>query len=640
MYEAIETGINKVLIVEDERLVAMLIESHLVDLGYFVSRICNSGEEAIKYLRENQVDIVLMDVKLSGELDGIQTAKTLIDLYNLPVIFITAYADSGTFNKAKLSSPYGYLTKPINKGDLKNNIELAIYKHHMFRILQENEEKYRLLFNSTNDMVFVNSIDEEYKIGAFIEVNNVLCNYTGFSREELSKMKFVDILDETALDNYLKAIDKIKNKNSFLFEAEIKSKNQNRLLVEVNSYQFSLKGQEGIISIARNITEKRQLEIQLLQSQKMEAIGRLSGCIAHDFNNFLTIVLCNADLILNTMNPEDPNYNRVNSIREASERTSKIVKQLLSMSKTEQFENVNLDINTLLKKMFNMLDKLVPEKVKFSLRLSQDIPLISVDPSRIEGVILNLFINALDALEEGGELIISTERIDSDHDSFLINGNSEIQSLVLIQVIDTGIGIPPEILENIFDPFYTTKKHGTGLGLSTVYGIIHQLGGHVLVDSTFGKGSVFSLYIPATTESEKNIKKSADIPEPSLLKGREKILVVEDDQTLLEFTMEFLKGLGYNIETAYNGDIAFDIIQEKGKSFDLMLIDAILPGKSSKEIIELYKNASENPRILCMSGYGDSVIDREGLSSIDLKIIKKPFTSSFLAVTIREMLDN
>lgn len=639
MYELVKSN-NRVLIVEDERLIATLIENYLIDLGYEVSGICTKGEEAIRKLSDTPVDIVLMDVKLGGELDGIQTTKTISKLYKLPVIFITAYTDPRTFYRAKLSSTYGWLTKPINKNDLKINIELALYKHHILKVAQENEEKYRLLFNSTNDLVFVNHLDKEHRIGRFIEVNHVMCRLTGYGHDELMNIGFIDLIEESRLPEYLEFIKKLKEERSFLFETEIASKLKKKMLVEVNSYQFRFKNEEAILSIARDITERRHLEIQLLQSQKMEAIGRLSGGIAHDFNNFLTVVLGNVDLLLTRLKPDDKNYKPILNIKEASERTSKIVKQLLSMSKVDQYESIDIDINDLLKKMHSMLDRLVPENVRFSLRLSPEIPDVSVDPSRIESVILNLFINALDALGNGGELIISTERKSGKDLPEIVDRIYNISDSVTIKVQDTGEGIPNEMLENIFDPFFTTKKHGTGLGLSSVYGIVHQIGGHISVDSKVGFGTEFSIYLPPSrTEASKSQENKAKTISNNLPGGNECIFIIEDERTLLEFTQEFLSIFGYRVLVADNGDDAWQIIEQQGSEIDLMLIDVVLPGISSIELINFYEKVNPRSRIICMSGYGDGIIDREGLGSKGHRLIKKPFSSSYLVTLIRETLD-
>lgn len=639
MNGSVEKEIVRVLIVEDESLIAILIEKHLQDLGYSITGICSSGEEAISSLEGKPSEVVLMDVQLSGELDGIQTAKTISDKFKIPVIFITSYTDKNTFNKAKLSSPYGFLTKPINKDELRVNIELALYKHQMYKMLEENEEKYRLLFNSTNDLVFVNKLDGDFRIGEFIEVNECLCRLTGYSREDLMNMHFVDILTDNKAVEFKSHIGKYNDANSFLFETEFKTRNEGKLVVEVNSYQFTLKGEEGILSIARNITERRQLEIQLLQSQKMEAIGRLSGSIAHDFNNFLTVVLGNADLMISTIKPSDPNYARINSIKEASERTSRIVKQLLSMSKTEYYDNIELNINVLLEKMYEMLERLVPENIKFSLSLGKDVPSIYVDPSRIEGVVLNLFINALDALKDGGELIITTEKSTEPEVQHPVGQNNIAREYLLLKVADTGEGMPPHVVENIFDPFYTTKKHGTGLGLSTVYGVIHQLRGHLSVISNPGKGTVFSMYIPSSKGICNPPEYSSDNRSNAIIGGTETILVVEDNHTLLEFTADLLKELGYNVLSCDNGDKASEIITKSGSHIDLMLIDAVIPGKTSTEIMDLFKGANAGQKLICMTAYSDSVIEQEGLTEKGITLIKKPFTSSYLAGMIRKMLD-
>jgi len=391
----------------------------------------------------------------------------------------------------------------------------------------------------------------------------------------------------------------------------------------------------GAVHILKDISEKRNLENQLQQSQKMEAINRLAGQVAHDFNNFLMIILGNTEMILESREKKEFPLEMLKNIYETTERAIQLNRQLLTFCRRQSFEPIPVQLNDLLRTLIRNLSPLMGEDINCLLETCDDLKTIKADPSQIEQIILNLMINAKEAMPRGGRLYITTEnRVIRVKDYELEPGD-----YVTLTIQDTGTGMPPDIMERIFDPFYTTKESGTGLGLSTVYGIIEQLKGKIHVTSEVNSGTCFEITFPV-------LKDKAGRTEPEVLKrevkiqpGKETVLVVDDDQSVCRLLETILSRLGYKVLRATHAGEALDTARSCGEKIDLLLVDVVLPDRPGPELARELKRTFKELKVLYISGYADDRTSDPVIMRDRDHFLNKPFTIQSLARRVRHILD-
>jgi len=399
------------------------------------------------------------------------------------------------------------------------------------------------------------------------------------------------------------------------------------------------------VAVKRDITErlldseeKAKLQEQLQQAQKLESIGRLAGGVAHDFNNMLSIILGYGDILLNKLHPQDPMRDAVFEIVEAGKRSAALTRQLLAFSRKQTLSPEVLSLNKVIKNLEKMLRRLIGEDIRMELRLSNDLSMTLADPGQIEQVIMNLSVNARDAMPGGGRLVIETGDADLDEAYVKEHPDSQAGRQVMLSISDTGCGMSDEVLSKIFEPFFTTKEQGkgTGLGLATVYGIVRQSGGHISVQSEPGKGSVFRIYLPPTTAVME-----AKGPETAAeeVKGEgQQILLVEDEPSLRKLCQAVLSQKGYKVVSAANGGEALMLIEEKGLRPDLLVTDVILPGFSGMVLAERLLKSRPELKVLFMSGYTDETVARHGVLKPGTPFINKPFDIRNFTEKVRQVL--
>ncbi|MGD9488786.1 MAG: transporter substrate-binding domain-containing protein [Calditrichaceae bacterium] len=397
----------------------------------------------------------------------------------------------------------------------------------------------------------------------------------------------------------------------------------------------------ALIGVARDITERKRLENQLHQSQKMEAIGQLAGGVAHDFNNLLTIIRGYCELLLLKVKDNDSIIKSITQIDDAARRAESLTQQLLALSRKQILQPKILDLNEMIIKTKNILTRLIPENIEVSTNLSHELLYIKSDPGQIEQVIMNLVLNARDAMPEGGRLTIETKLLSLDATNVQQYPGFKTGTYVSMLVSDTGHGMEKEIQPHIFEPFFTTKgkaKH-SGLGLATVYGIVRQSDGHILLDSEAGNGTTFRVYFlkedKAASNSSDNDKTSGND-----LDGSETILVVEDEERVRQVICETLRARGYRVLESPDGDQALLVCKRHKEQIDLLLTDVVMPKMNGKELVEKLQPIRPDIRILYMSGYTDDAIVDQGKLNPDTEFIQKPFTPLALARKIRSVLDN
>ncbi len=397
---------------------------------------------------------------------------------------------------------------------------------------------------------------------------------------------------------------------------------------------------EEIVERKRAEEERISLQEQLQQAQKMEAIGQLAGGVAHDFNNLLTIITGYSDLMLSQLNEEDSLYGDVIEIKRAAERASTLTRQLLAFSRKQVLQPKILDLNQLVANLDKMLRRLIGEDIELVTKMDEKLGRIKADPGQIEQVVLNLVVNARDAMPKGGRLTIETANAELDEYYTRTHLGVKPGHYVMISISDTGAGMTPEVKERIFEPFFTTKEkgRGTGLGLSTVYGIVKQSEGYIWVYSEPGQGTTFKIYFPVIEDMVESLESTPD--SKKTVRGTETILLVEDEEMVRGLVRMILERNGYHVLEASGGENALRIAQEyRSQPIHLMVTDVVMPGMSGRELVDCMKILRPEIKILYISGYTNDAIIRHGVLGEGTAFLQKPFTANILTHKIREVLD-
>jgi len=390
----------------------------------------------------------------------------------------------------------------------------------------------------------------------------------------------------------------------------------------------------------RDVTVRRQLEEQLRQSQKMEAVGALAGGVAHDFNNLLTVIRGHADLLADSLDPSRPERDDVDEIIVAAKRAAALTHHLLAFSRKQMLQPVPLDLNEVVASLAPMLRRLIDVNIEIALTPADDLGVITADPGQMEQVLMNLVVNARDAMPNGGRVSISTKNVVVEvgsHPEF--SNGPPSGSFVLLTVSDTGHGIPVESRERVFEPFFTTKEvgKGTGLGLSTVFGIVKQSGGYLALESEVGRGTSFHIYFPLSAASE--VSTSRNVAPASDRKGSEVVLVTEDEDAVRTLVRRVLEKSGYTVLTARDGTEALRLAAEQGDAIDLLLTDVKMPGIGGVELALQIRRICPRIRVLYMSGFAEDNADRRAELREGVNLIDKPFTGGELSRAVRSALD-
>ncbi len=390
-----------------------------------------------------------------------------------------------------------------------------------------------------------------------------------------------------------------------------------------------------------DVTEQRALEQQLRQSQKMEAIGRLAGGIAHDFNNLLMVISGYSEFLLERLGPDPGLRGPAKEISAAAERATSLTRQLLAFSRKQMLTPKVLDLNAVITENLKMLTRLIGEDIDLVMIPGSELGAVKADPGQIEQVILNLAVNARDAMPRGGKLTIETANVTLDEAYARVHAPVQPGDYTMLAITDTGVGMDTETQTRIFEPFFTTKgTKGTGLGLSTVYGIVKQSGGYIWVYSEPGKGTSFKIYMPhVTAEEVAAVEQPAITPVTALETPRETILVVEDEVNLRRLTRQFLDNQGYTVLEAADGAAAVQICVAHQGIIHLMLTDVIMPGMNGRELAQRVSEIRPNMKVLYMSGYTENAIGHNGTLDAGITLLQKPFTLHALKAKVREVLD-
>ena len=657
---------NYVLYVEHHAMDIDLTLKHFADRAPRVTiQTVGTCREALELLRQGvDIDLVLTDLRMP-DMSGLVFLKEARSLdIAIPFIVITGKGDEETAVAALKMGAYDYIVKgeryldqlpravdhaighyrliqmnqKLNEELKEMNVVLQENVHQRVEELEESQRRFRTFFDDSP----VGNVMTD-KEGRLLQTNPVIRNLLGYSEEEIQRLTLLDIIypddraeSETCFRQLLDG-----SQRQFRCEKRLISKTGEPICcrMAVSSVQNDRGEFEWAMGAIEDIRGQKDLERQLLQSQKMEAVGRLTGGIAHDFNNILTAIIGHSDVLLLDHGPADPGYQHMVTIKDAAQRAAGLIRQLLAFSRRQILEPVTLDLNRMLENLKNLVPRLIGEDVLYSFDLSQDLKPIKADPSMVEQVILNLIVNARDAMANGGQLTLATENQFLDQAFCHQHRDLKPGDHVVISVTDTGTGILEEVADHMFEPFFTTKPDGTGLGLSTVYGIVKQLDGDIFALSEPGLGTTFKIYFPALSETTVPAPHSVKSEGSAVPQGRETILVLEDDPTLLNLSQHLLSKLGYSVLTAGNSQEAMACSHEHGAGINLLLTDVVMPDKSGPEVVRELRQKLPELKVIYMSGYAEDRAQLQDAIREGAAFLAKPFSLSTMAAKVRQVLD-
>lgn len=647
-----------ILLVDDEEMIRALLHRSLVEKGYIIVT-SGSRQEALDKVSQQEFDLVVVDKNLP---DG--SGFEVIDAvhrrgHKSEVIVITAYSDTESAIHAVSLGVFRYVRKPFDIKALVVDIGTAIETGRLRRdlarrtaeleeanrALRTNESRYRLLFNSGNDAVFVYPLTSDGLPDKFVEVNDIASSWLGYSREELQGMSVTDLYDEISLSALAERTSHLLLHHHALHEVTLRARNGKHYLAEINARLFELQDRQAVLAIARDITARRRnelerlrLEDQFRESQKMEAIGRLAGGIAHDMNNLLGAIMGLSSSLESILTPEDAMRKDIREILAACRKGRDLTRDLLGFARKGKYRKQRFILNQVVLETQNILSRTIPRTVVLNVQLSEDLWAVEGDTGQIGHAIMNVCINALDAMRGRGALVISTKNETVTEEAAQKTQDLAPGKYVLLEVNDTGAGMDAKTLEAAFEPFFTTKPQGkgTGLGLAMVYGTVRNHGGAVTLHSQIGKGTHVRIYLPARDAEQADPKPISRPPVQNARTGAT-IMLVDDEPMIRSAGQRLLDRLGYKAIIVGSGEEAIKIYSEKKEDIWLVILDIIMPSMDGEEVFHALRAMDPQARVLLSSGYSKEDKAEELLGQGAVGFIQKPFDLKALASTLSEL---
>ncbi len=636
-----------ILIVEDEQVVASDLEEILHNMGYRAI-YAHSGHAALSYVQQFHPDLILIDVQLGGQLDGIDTAAHLCALHDVPVVFLSTSADPQTRQRAAATKPYGYLIKPCDQQTLQITIEMALARHSSDRKLREREQWFATTLASIDDAVV--TTDTEARI-TFLNTMAAQLLHTepaaviGRSIDEV--VRIVHGITRKPLPHPVRTA--LATKHAVHFDDIVLiACDGTEIWIGDSAAPITLTPDTalGAVMIFRDISARHQAEAERLEhQQRMEAIKHLerlrvlSGGVAHDLNNMLAGLMGYAELAL--MEPGDTAMvtDALNQITIITRRAADLTQQLLAYAGRTRLNTYPLDLNHQIEEVIANLRHTLLRDLTINLQLSEQHPFINGDAGQIRQIVLNLLVNAAEAIETtGGSITVSTEIeiISTTQHSVLSEIELPPGTYAVLTVADTGVGIDEATRSRIFEPFFSTKFTGRGLGLAAVWGNVHAHGGTVLVDSTPGQGTIFTVLLPIAA----SLPEVPPAPQRSDWRGQGVILIIDDDAAVRTITQRLLEHLGFTVLSASDGYAGIALFQQTHQPIECVLIDLTMPGLSGTEVVQRLRVLNPTIPVVLMSGYSQDDGNHALADAAQMRFLAKPFTLNDLRAQLQQVFNS
>ena len=631
----------RILIVEDDANSTFILRKMLLRTDYTIAGVVASGPQALALVRSAPLDLVLMDINIPGAMDGVDTAALIQREFDVPIIYISAFTDDATLERARRTAPFAYLLKPFREKEVLITIQMALYKARLDRLFKANRQHLAATLGALEDCVLATDA-----AGSLNYLNAAAEQALGVTAASALGRSIDDLLDLRPND-----ANPLPFGPGRLLEPGFQTPPDHPLVlatphaaprlvqVRVNALAETGGASAGRVVILRDVTRLTQLEENIRQSQKLEAIGRLAGGIAHDFNNLLAIINSFAELLVLETPANSVTERYCLNIRAAGQRGADLVGQLMTYSRHAPSAPRLVEPLAIVSETHRMLRPLIRESIELVLEAPPILPPLFIDPGQLEQILVNLCLNARDAISAEGRITLRlTSRRFHEAEATARELNSPGE-YVLLSVTDTGSGIPEEIRAKIFEPFFTTKDvgKGTGLGLAMVYSLAKQNHGHVEVHSQIGQGATFTLCLPAAVATPATGVESEPDPAAMLPGGQERVLLVEDDAHFAECVRDLLEKHGYSTVMARDGEQALARFHEHPAAFDLLLSDVVMPRLSGPRLAAELRRQRPDLRVLFMSGY--DVDDPCAALGPGVDRLQKPFSLNTLLFRVRSLLD-
>jgi len=639
-----------VLVVEDDAEIQEVLCAALELEGYTV-HVATNGFEAINTARMLKPDVVLMDV-IMPVMDGIEATRELKKdpiTRHIPILMVTVVDRKQDIINGLEAGATDYIAKPFFVPELTARVKAALTSKKLYEECIEtkeqlvmSEEKYRQLVQNAGEGILV------LRDGMLRFFNPKTIELMGYSEDALTNRPFVEMVhyeDREKVGAYFRGPLVVEERTTSLTFRIITEDGHTKWL-QTNTVSIHWEDKPASLSFLTDITdrrraeeEKKRIQGQLLQAQKMEAVGTLAGGIAHDFNNLLQVVQGYADLLLHNAGHDERQYLALQSIAGAAKRGAALTRQLLTFSRTMESYRRPLDLNHKVLDVKNLLERTIPKMISIKLELAEDLKIVNADASQVEQMLMNLAVNAKDSMPGGGELIIKTENIILNEELCRIHPDAHPWVYALLTVSDNGHGMDEKTLGHIFEPFFTTKKigKGTGLGLAMVYGIVKSHRGFISCSSQPGEGTTFKVYLP-TVEQEMEMVQENKIIAP-VAGGNEKILLVDDEDIIRDLGIQLLGESGYTVFTAPDGETALELYRKEQEQIDLVILDLLMPGMGGMKCLDELLTINPEARVLISTGYSVDGPTKETVEARTSGCISKPFDRGQILNVIREVLD-
>jgi len=634
-----QSSFYRILVMENDSSFAqnicdMLESNSNVSFQIVLAKAVSGAVPASVY---ESVDALLLGVP-SLDITGLARVTELHSRFNsLPILAMIPAGEAGLVQKALEAGAAEYLVKETLCRELLHKaIKYAVERTRNEIAIRQSERRFHELFETAKDILF--TLDLE---GNVTSLNKSAEEVMGWSRSEALQLNIKSLVASEHLNLCSQMMQRILNEEPLQhFEINMLRKDGRKVLLQASARLIYSNGERHAIQgIARDVTERRQLENMVQQSQKLEAIGRLSGGLAHDFNNLFCVISGHTELLTEQMEPAQPALRNLAQIKKAVDSAASLTRQLLAFSRKQVFHPRVLDLNAEVVETRKMLGRLVGEQIEFFTSLQPALGSVRVDPVQLEQVLVNLVLNARDAMSQGGKLTIETKNVDLEEGARSKRSIVPAGKYVVLSVTDNGCGMDEEAQSRIFEPFFTTKElgKGSGLGLATVYGIVKQSGGFIWVYSELGQGTTIRVYLPRVDSSP--ALHSLGNPHTEVRQGSETVLLVENADSLRNLAKELLKASGYAVLDADSGREALRIASSFSGPIHLLLTDVIMPGMGGKQLAQQFTSLRPATRVLYMSGYSNDGIVQSGILESGALLLEKPFTREILLRKVRQVLD-